>query len=137
MRFVHLPPARGSGVMQGRTGLFAALAMPPTIGSRFEVRGSPNRRPHGYHILATKQMRNRSSGTPRSTFRTHRSCVVHRQCPLEQRYSAYGRAGRPTRGNFYSGVSTSNYPLRFNWWYNPPCVSGNVGNTKFFNSSFK
>jgi hypothetical protein len=51
MRFVRLPPACGSEEMQGQTGILAALAMPPTIGSRFEVRGSPNRRPHGYHIL--------------------------------------------------------------------------------------
>ena len=51
MRFVRLPPACGSEEMQGQTGILAALAIPPTIGSRFEVRGSPNRRPHGYHIL--------------------------------------------------------------------------------------
>ena len=51
MRFVRLPPVCGSEEMQGQTGILAALAMPPTIGSRFEVRGSPNRRPHGYHIL--------------------------------------------------------------------------------------
>jgi hypothetical protein len=37
MCFVHLPPACGPGVMQGRMGLLAALAMPPTMGSRFEV----------------------------------------------------------------------------------------------------
>ena len=51
MRFVRLPPACGSEEMQGQTGILAALAIPPTIGARFEVRGSPNRRPHGCHIL--------------------------------------------------------------------------------------
>jgi hypothetical protein len=51
MRFVHLPPACGSGVMWGRMGLLAALAMLPAIGSLFKVRCSPNHRPHGYHIL--------------------------------------------------------------------------------------
>ena len=51
MHFVRLPPACGSEEMQGQMGILAALAMPPTIGSWFEVHGSPNHRPHRYHIL--------------------------------------------------------------------------------------